>query len=443
MKEVLVYSLFHLGEQSVTVGQMLMISLFIVGIFFLYRAILRRYSPQLFESTGIGQKEKNSLARIIRGLAILCFVLGFVVILRLDFGYTTEQGFTISVLSVVRLLVFLQFARLLYWVVTNIFIHSYIVRRDLSLESSAKSSLVESEMRAFKIVRNIFFLLVGIYALRNFNFDPTLYSKTIKGEMVSFNVSNILQAILILFVARLVVWVITQLLLYNIYNKKKIVVGSQYAINQLIKYIIYVFAILMALDVFGINMNILLGGAAALLVGVGLGLQQTFNDFVSGLVLLFERSVSVGDVLEVDGVVGTVKEIGLRASTLVTRGNISLVVPNHKLVNEKVINWNHDNDKVRFEIQIGVAYGTDTSLVKKLLLDAVKNNPYVVDYPAAFVRFLDFSKSSLDFKIYFFSRNLMVIEDVKSDIRLEIDRIFRENNVSIPFQQHDVRIIKE
>ncbi|MBT8189983.1 MAG: mechanosensitive ion channel, partial [Bacteroidia bacterium] len=190
----------------------------------------------------------------------------------------------------------------------------------------------------------------------------------------------------------------------------------------------------------GINMTLPLGGAAALLVGIGLGLQQTFNDFISGIVLLFERSVSVGDVLEFEGTVGTIKEIGLRSSIVETRENISLIVPNHLLVNNKVINWTHFSDKVRFEINIGVAYGSDAALVKKILLDIADQNPYVLQYPSPIVRLKQFGESSLDFTLYFFSRNYMVIEDIKSDIRLEINRMFNEFNITIPFPQRDVHM---
>ena len=444
MKEVLQYQLFSIGNQEINLLQILFVSATIIGLFYIYRLALKKFSPQFFQSTELTQEDKKSLFKLLRGLAILCFVFTSVVILQLDFMYQMPTGYKLSVLSIVRLLLFLQFSRLLYWLGTKIFIHGFYARKnkDDSTVVSKAYNKNESEASAFRILRNIFFIMVGIFALNNFNLNFNLYSKIIEGETVSFGFSTILQAFLILLIAQLFVWVVTQVFLFNIYKRNNIVVGSQYAINQLIKYVVYVIAILAALDVFGINMSILLGGAAALLVGVGLGLQQTFNDFVSGLVLLFERSVSVGDILEIDGVVGRVKIIGLRASTLETRGNVSLVVPNHKLVNENVINWNHDTDKVRFDIDLGVAYGSDTTLVKKLLLNAVKDNPYVIDYPAPFVRFLHFGNSSLDFKLYFFTRNLMVIEDIKSDIRLEIDKLFRENNISIPFQQQEIRILK-
>jgi small-conductance mechanosensitive channel len=187
-------------------------------------------------------------------------------------------------------------------------------------------------------------------------------------------------------------------------------------------------------------MTILLGGAAALLVGVGLGLQQTFNDFTSGIVLLFERSVAVGDILEFGDKIGIVQQIGMRSSILETRGNVSLVVPNSKLVNDSIINWTHFSSKVRFSVDVGVSYGCDTKLVKKLLLEIANDSPYVLQYPAPFVRFQDFGDSSLNMSLYFFSRNCIIIEDIKSDIRFNIDAAFRENKIIIPFPQRDLWI---
>jgi len=185
-------------------------------------------------------------------------------------------------------------------------------------------------------------------------------------------------------------------------------------------------------------MTVLWGGAAALLVGLGLGLQQTFNDFFSGIILLFERTVELGDVLEVDGTVGTVKLIGLRTSILETRDNITVVVPNSKLVTNNVTNWSHFDKKVRFQVNVGVAYGSDTKLVKELLLKVAMENTAVLEQPSPFVRFTNFGDSSLDFELHFYSREFIDIEDVKSDLRFEIDTFFRENNVDIPFPQRTI-----
>ena len=236
----------------------------------------------------------------------------------------------------------------------------------------------------------------------------------------------------------------TQLILFTYYKKNKVNVGSQYAINQLMKYVLYIFAILMAMESLGIQMTIFLGGAAALLVGVGLGLQQTFNDLISGIILLFERSIEVGNVIELTGgMVGTVRRIGLRTSAVEMRENITVVVPNSKLITENVINWSHTDDKARFIVQVGVAYGTDTKLVKELLLKVARDNVYVLSSPGPGVRFTNFGDSSLDFHLIFWSRNFLVIEDIKSDLRFEINEVFLENKISIPFPQRDVWIKKD
>jgi small-conductance mechanosensitive channel len=120
-----------------------------------------------------------------------------------------------------------------------------------------------------------------------------------------------------------------------------------------------------------------------------------------------------------------------------------MVVPNHLLINEKITNWTNLSDNIRFAVQVGVAYGSNTELVKKLLLLSIKDHPKILKYPSAFVRFSSFGESSLDFSLYFFSKEYLTIEDVKSDIRLNIDKLFRENNITIPFPQRDLHIIKK
>ena len=117
---------------------------------------------------------------------------------------------------------------------------------------------------------------------------------------------------------------------------------------------------------------------------------------------------------------------------------MSVIVPNSKLVTNNVINWSHFDDKVRFKINVGVAYGSDTQKVKNLLIKVAIDNIYVLDSPPPIVRFVNFGDSSLDFELHFWSRNFLVIEDIKSDLRFSIDQAFRENDVQIPFPQRDV-----
>jgi small-conductance mechanosensitive channel len=386
--------------------------------------------------------KKKILVKLLRGLVFLGFILTVVITFKQNHVIHAFESFDLTVLLIVKALLFFQFIRIVDWFVSNVVINNYYAAHN-SRDKDDDLSLGESVDKAQGLVQSIFYTIVTLFALNHFHVDFSLFERNFGDEIVKFNLSNIVNVILVILVARLLVWGLMNIFLFKIYQAKKIDVGSQFAVNQLIKYVIYLITIIVCFNVLGIDMSLILGGAAALLVGVGLGLQQTFNDFVSGLVILFERSVSVGDILEFDSTIGIVRKIGIRASTIETRGNTSIVVPNHMLVNEKVVNWNHYNQRVRFNVDVGVAYGSDTTLVKKLLLKSLEENPYVEKFPAPFVRFLNFGSSSLDFSLYFFSRNLLVIEDIKSDIRLKIDFLFREHNISIPFPQSDIHIKRD
>lgn len=253
----------------------------------------------------------------------------------------------------------------------------------------------------------------------------------------NLNLIKVSIVLLIYFIARFFLWFILKLV-NRFFNKKNLDVGRKYAITQFIKYIIYVSAILIALESIGVQLSLLWAGSAALLVGVGLGLQQTFNDLISGLILLIEGTVDVDDILEIDLMVGKVSKIGLRTSTIETRDNIVVVVPNSKLVNDQVINWTHNNTPTRFVVNVGVSYSSDIDQVTSLILETIKNHPKVLNDPAPSVQFKDFGNSSLDFSLYFFTYEFFRIEVLKSDLRYSIFRTFRKNNVEIPFPQRDL-----
>ena len=219
--------------------------------------------------------------------------------------------------------------------------------------------------------------------------------------------------------------------------------STAYALQKLLSYFGFTIASVLSLEVVGINVNVLLAGSAALLVGFGFGIQQIFNDFVSGLILLFGGTVRVGDIVEFNNTVGRIIEIDFRTSKIKTRAGITIIVPNSKLVSDNVINWTTMDTLTRFEVNVGVAYGSDTNLVKKILIDVAEKHEAVEKNIPVKVQFRDFGDSSLDFKVFFWAHNSWEIEFVKSDIRFEIDRRFREANVTIPFPQRDVHIIKE
>jgi small-conductance mechanosensitive channel len=214
--------------------------------------------------------------------------------------------------------------------------------------------------------------------------------------------------------------------------------STAYALEKLAAYFGYVIATVVSMEVVGLDVTLLLASSAALLIGVGLGIQQIFNDFTSGLILLFGGTVRVGDIVEFNNTVGRIIEIDFRTSKIKTRAGITIIVPNSKLVSDNVINWTTMDDLTRFEVTVGVAYGSDTNLVKNILTQVAKKHEAVEPNMPVKVQFKDFGDSSLDFKVLFWARNSWEIEFVKSDMRFEIDRRFREEKVTIPFPQRDV-----
>ena len=214
--------------------------------------------------------------------------------------------------------------------------------------------------------------------------------------------------------------------------------GNLYSLIQIFNYIGWTIASILILDTIGIKITVLLTGSAALLVGVGLGLQQTFNDFISGIILLVEGKTKVGDILQVDTDIVMLKEIGLRTSEGVNRDDITIIIPNSKIINDKVINWSHQEKKTRFRIDLGVAYGSDVDLVIKILEESALEHPDIFNKELTEARFIDFGNSSLNFQLLFYSKNIFRIERVKSDIRKIINRNFIKNHITVPFPQMDV-----
>lgn len=256
----------------------------------------------------------------------------------------------------------------------------------------------------------------------------------------AIHVTDVISAIVIVLGVMLAYRFLVKPLVKRILEINSVDKGRQYAATQIIKYLFYLLATTLVLDNIGLDISFLLAGSAALLVGIGIGLQQIFNDLVSGLILLFDGSVQVGDMVDINGMIGTVNKIGIRTSIIETRDHIKVIVPNSKFVTDSIVNWSHSNRLARFNIEIGVAYGSDLQLVKKCLLETLDNNPYVLETPAPEVQFKNFGNSSLDFELLFWSRNFWNIETIKSDVRFGIDRIFRENKIEIPFPQSDIHI---
>ncbi len=432
--------LFSIGEWEVSTGQviagLLLISLSALFLFAFYN----KRAVDFFSRNEIDDSKQAKLKRYIFYLIGSLLLYGLIMIYGLNFHLFALKKIIVDISLILKAFIILQIARVADWIISNLFIHKYYTNRDK--ERNQSEELIKNpESGASKVVQLLVYLLAAMAIISNLGLDATLFKLPLGGnESVSVHINNVLSAFLVLLIARLIVWLLSHVFLYTLFRRNQIDEGSRFAISQIVKYVIYVFAILVALRSLGINVTLIIGGAAALLVGIGLGLQQTFNDFFSGLVLLFERSVAVGDILFVDGKPATVKKIGLRSSIIESADGISNIVPNSRLVNNSVQNWTHFSPDVRFSIKVGVAYGSDTQRVKEILLQVADEHRFVNRFPEPFVRFQDFGDSALIFELYFYSRKYLNNQDVMSDLRFEIDRLFRENNINIPFPQRDIWI---
>jgi len=209
---------------------------------------------------------------------------------------------------------------------------------------------------------------------------------------------------------------------------------------KFIKYIIYVIVVFSVLSIAGVNITPFLTASAAILVGVGLALQEIFQDVIGGILIMIDKSLLVGDIIEIDKRVGRVMDIKLRTTRAITRDDKILIIPNHKFISDSILNYTQNHKTTRESVQVGVAYGSDTNKVKQLLVESVMEDHRILTNPAPFVSFEDFGDSSLVFRIYFFISDSFIDPNIKSDIRFKIDTLFRKNNITIPFPQREVHI---
>lgn len=269
-------------------------------------------------------------------------------------------------------------------------------------------------------------------------FQEFLTFEIISFNNFSFTVSNVLAFTLVIIVTNIIRIVLKRVIMNS--KRGDVEEYKKYSVYRLTAYFLWTIGLVLGLEAAGISVTILLAGSAALLVGVGLGLQQTFNDLVSGLILLFEGSIKLNDVVVVDGQYGQIVEIGLRTSKIETRDNIIMIIPNSKFITENVTNWSYNNKTTRFYVNVSVAYGSDLDLVKKILLEVSIGHKDVLTNPAPVVEFNNFGDSGLYFNLFFWTNNAFESRMIQSNIRFEIDKKFRENKITIPFPQRDLHI---
>ena len=231
------------------------------------------------------------------------------------------------------------------------------------------------------------------------------------------------------------------ILLNKILAKSKLKKSFRESIANGVRITMMLIGTIIIIQAVGIDLSALSLLAGALGVGIGFGFQKVTDNLISGLTILVEEPIKVGDRVEVGEVSGDIVNISLRATTIVTNDNISIIVPNSEFISSQVINWSHNNRIIRFRLPIGVSYDEDPEIIKKLLLEVADENPNVQKEPKAKVFFEKFGDSSLDFKLGIWtSSHTDKPEFIRSEINYAIFKKFKENKIKIPFPQRDVHI---
>lgn len=259
-------------------------------------------------------------------------------------------------------------------------------------------------------------------------------------EEISVSIKDLLVISFVIFITTVVLRIVFKILTKRLPENDK---GKFSVVYGYFRWLIYVIILLITLNAIGVNVTAVFAASAALLIGIGLALQTFFQDIISGVFILIDQSAHVGDIIEIDGKVGRVEEVKLRTTRAVTIDNKVLIIPNHLYLTNSLYNWTQNGTTTRESVSVGVAYGSDVELVKKLLLQAAKEHPKVLKFPPPLVLFTDFADSSLNFKLVFTLNDSFTAAIPQSEIRFKINKLFKDNNISIPFPQRDVHIIKD
>ncbi len=254
------------------------------------------------------------------------------------------------------------------------------------------------------------------------------------------SLTSIIVGIIFLLIFYFISRGLRKLIKNKIFPKYKLDEGIQLAILRILHYLVIGLGIILGVQFIGLNLTSLAVVFGLLSVGIGFGLQNIAANFVSGLIILFERPIKIGDRITVGEVLGDVENISLRATHIRTIDNVSIIVPNSEFISSRVINWSHRDPKIRLHVPVGVAYGSDIHLVIRLLLEVAQNHPEVLKTPEPKVWFKEFGNSSLNFELLAWIPDPKRRPDVISDLNIKIDDTFRKNNITIPFPQRDLHI---
>ena len=247
------------------------------------------------------------------------------------------------------------------------------------------------------------------------------------------SVGRVLIGLAVIFLTLTLAGRFSSLLDRRLAKRRHIDPGLRYTIARLVRYLFVLVGVLIALKQFSIDLTSIAVLFTALSVGIGFGLQYIAADIVSGFILLFERPVRIGDRITIGEDEGDVQSINLRTTLVMTNDRVAIIVPNSRLVSQRVINWSYGDPRARVAIPIGVATTSDVELVTKTLLQAAEGAEHVLTDPPPKVQFLRFGEYSLDFRLLVWTRHPSRHPQIKSDINYRIERLFREQHIEIPY----------
>ncbi|MCK0190193.1 mechanosensitive ion channel domain-containing protein [Arenibacter sp. F20364] len=269
--------------------------------------------------------------------------------------------------------------------------------------------------------------------------DEFLAYKIWNGDKVDITAATFLTVIISLIVVNYALKLFHKLVTAKLPEEDK---NKFISVFGFLRYLFYILVVLVVLHTSGVNLTVLLTASAALFVGLGFALQYLFQDIISGILIIMDQSLRVGDIVEVNQKVGQVFEIRLRTTRALTRDDKVIIIPNHQFLTDSIYNYTQNHKSTRENVKVGVAYGSDVNLVTKILENIASEQKGVLNNPKPFVLFDDFGDSALLFSINFFISDSYGDPKIKSAMRYKIDAKFREHGISIPFPQRDVHLFQ-
>ncbi|WP_435137376.1 mechanosensitive ion channel family protein [Formosa sp. A9] len=405
-------------------------------------AILYHYTHPFFKTI---KQFKDGFNWLLIRLTPVIYVLSIISILSNIFGYTnlTDITLKISTQSGIITILFYSFTLIINGIAISIIHRHFTVKATYSPLERASI-----ENKTLKVIRWCMYFLWGIFFLAMIDvlrpvteFLTDVFTEPYKMGSLTFTLGEIFSFIITLLIA----FVLTRLISFLINDDDgvlrflKLPKGIPAAVSLVIRYFIIGFGIVLALSSLGIDLSKFNLMAGALGLGIGFGLQTVVSNFISGIILVFERPILPGDTVEVNNLLGTVNRIGVRSSSISTFDGAEVVVPNNNLISNDLINWTLSNNTKRVEILVGTSYDSDPNRILEILTEVATNHQYTLQDPAPRALFNDFGDSSLNFRLLFWVHYEFGLQS-KSDVSIAIYNRFKAEGIEIPFPQRDLNV---